>query len=254
MSMLNAISPSTQIIIGSNINAHIGTRSCEEHKHVLGPFGVLHVLGSHNLRVENTFFQHRLEEYATYTSIPTGFHPHSVPSMHEIFTCSQSLHKQVKDCKWVLHGAASNHQAVQLCLTLLSIKFKAHAISHGDIDWPKLLSNKHTHMVYNNEHLSSLTTPNIHYDDYQAIIIKAGELTTTHHTRQCNGWFQIHNVNLSSEIQATVQVDVQRLNCHIAHEVSHAKAKWNAGICAKIHNMKMDSQLAWEHIRLLTKG
>ncbi len=61
-SMLNAISPSTQIIIGSDINARIGTCSCEEHRQVLGSFGIkrnnahgknlLHILGSHNLRVE----------------------------------------------------------------------------------------------------------------------------------------------------------------------------------------------------------
>jgi hypothetical protein len=107
-SMLNAISPSMQIIIGSDINARIGTCSCEEHRQVLGPFGIeknnvhgknlLHILGSHNLRVKSTFFQHRPEEYVTYTSIPTSSHPHGVPSMHDIFACSQSLHKQVKDC------------------------------------------------------------------------------------------------------------------------------------------------------------
>jgi hypothetical protein len=38
--MLNAISPSTQIIIGGNINARIGTCSCKEHKQVLGPFRI----------------------------------------------------------------------------------------------------------------------------------------------------------------------------------------------------------------------
>ncbi len=101
-SMLNAISPSMQIIKRSNINARIGTRSCKEHKQALGLFGierdnacgknVLYILGSHNLRVENTFSQHRAEEYVTYTSIPTSCHPHGVPSMHDIFVCSQSLH------------------------------------------------------------------------------------------------------------------------------------------------------------------
>jgi hypothetical protein len=160
-SMLNAISPSMQIIIGSGINARIGTRSCEEHRQVLGPFGIkrnnagsknlLHILGSHNLHVENTFFQHWPEEYVTYTSIPTSSHPHGVSSMHNIFACSQSLHKHVQDCKLVLHGVASFHQAVRLCLALLSMKFKAHAI----------LCN--TRMVYN-KHLLSLTTPDIYYN------------------------------------------------------------------------------------------
>jgi hypothetical protein len=167
----------------------------------------------------------------------------------------------------VLHGVASDHQAVQLCLSLLSIKFKAHAISRDTINWPKILSGEHTRMVYN-EHLISLTTPDIDYNDYQSIIMKAGEFTATPHKRQCDGWFQmshttlapllkgcnqlIHSVkrmhHLSAEIQATVQVDLKRLNRHIAHAVLRAKAMWNADICTKIHNMKMDTRLAWEHI------
>jgi hypothetical protein len=51
-----------------------------------------------------------------------------------------------------------------------------------------------------------------------------------------------------------MQADLKRLNLHIAHAVSHAKATWYAEICSKIHNMRMDPRLAWEHIRLLTKG
>jgi hypothetical protein len=60
--------------------------------------------------------------------------------------------------------------------------------------------------------------------------------------------------HLSSDAQATMQADLKCLNCHIAHVVSHAKATWYAEICSKIHNMRMDPCLAWEHIRLLTKG
>ena len=77
-----------------------------------------------------------------------------------------------------------------LGLALSLIIFKAHAITHVTINWPKILSNKHTCMVHN-KHLSSLTTPDIDYNDYQAIIIKAGELTATHYYRQFDRWFQI---------------------------------------------------------------
>ena len=121
--------------------------------------------------------------------------------------------------------------------------------------------------MYNN-HLISLTTPDINYNDYQEIIMKAGEITTTHHKSQCDGWFQmshttlapllkesyqlLHSVkrmhHLSAKIQATVQVDLKHVNHHIAHAVLHAKAMWSADICAKIQNMKMDPRLAWEHI------
>jgi hypothetical protein len=128
--------------------------------------------------------------------------------------------------------------------------------------------------MVNNEHLLSLTTLDIDYDDYQAIIMKARELTATHHKRQCDGRFQMscttlalllkernqllhsikHMHHLPAKIQATLQVDLKCLNCHIAHTVLHAKAMWNADTCTKIHNMKMDPHLAWEHKQLLTKG
>jgi len=68
--------------------------------------------------------------------------------------------------------------------------------------------------------------------------------------KECNQL--LHSVKhmhyLSAKNQATVQVDLKRLNRHIAHAVLHAKAMWNADICTKIHNMKMDLGLAWEHI------
>jgi hypothetical protein len=51
-----------------------------------------------------------------------------------------------------------------------------------------------------------------------------------------------------------MQADLKCLNRHIPDTVSHTKATWYAEICSKIHNMRMDPCLAWEHIRLLTKG
>jgi hypothetical protein len=39
-SMLNSINVNTTIIIGGDINARIGTRTCEEHMQVLGPHGI----------------------------------------------------------------------------------------------------------------------------------------------------------------------------------------------------------------------
>jgi hypothetical protein len=109
--------------------------------------------------------------------------------MHDVFTCSQSLHKRIHDCQAVLHGVASNHKAARLKLSLLSIKFKVRVISRGTIDWPKVMLDDHTQMAYI-EHLTLLTAPNMEYDDYQEIILQAGVLTATHHKRQSEGWFQ----------------------------------------------------------------
>jgi hypothetical protein len=99
--------------------------------------------------------------------------------MHDVFICSQSLHKCIHDCKVVLQGIASDHRAVSLSVVLSSVKFKnSGTISCRTINWSKILTDEHNHMVYN-EHLLSLTTPSIKHDDYQDVILKAGEHTAT---------------------------------------------------------------------------
>ncbi len=153
-SKLSIISPSTQIVMSGNINARIGVRTCNEHKETLGPHGIarsnargenlLHVFAAHTLQVENTFFHHQPDKYATYTSPPTTHHPRGLPSMHDIFACSYSFHKQVQDCAAVLHGVASDHQAVRLKVALASIKCRSREVSQGTINWPKILTNDHT--------------------------------------------------------------------------------------------------------------
>jgi hypothetical protein len=282
-SMLSIISPSTQLIMGGNINARIGIHICNEHKETLGPHGItwsnahgknlLHVLAAYTLQVENTFFHHQPDKYATYTSLPTTHHPRGLPSIHDIFACSNSFCEQVQDCAAVLHGIASDHQAVCLKVTLASINFKSCEVSQGTINWPKILSDDHTQMVYNG-HLLHLTHNKMDYDSYQEAILQAGALTATHHKCQCGVWFQMSRAtlvpllaefnqflqaikrthHLSSDAQATMQADLKSLNHHIVHAVSHAKVTWYAEICSKIHNMCMDPHLAWAHIRFLTKG
>jgi hypothetical protein len=172
-----------------------------------------------------------------------------------------------------MHGVKSDHCDVCMDIAFSSIEFKPKALSHGTIDWPKILTNDHTHHVYN-EHLLSLTTNGIKYDEYQNAILQAGQVTAMYHKRQCEGWFhnswlilapllteqneilhatrQYHHLPL--DIQSAMQADLKRLNKHIAHAISHAKATWYADICQKIHDMQMDPRLAWEHICILTKG
>jgi hypothetical protein len=150
-SMLNSINTNTVIIIGGNINARIGTCTCEEHMQILWPYGIptsnaqgenlLHALAGHKLQIENPFFNHREEDYFTYTSIPTVHHPHGVPRMFQ---------KHIHDYKMVLHSVASDHRAICLKVALISVKCKAHrAMSRGTINWPTILTDEHTQMVYN---------------------------------------------------------------------------------------------------------
>ncbi len=110
------------------------------------------------------------------------------------------------------------------------------------------------------------------YDNYQEIILQVGVLTATHHKRQSEGWFQmswimfaplikecneiLHAINCKLPIvtQDIMQAKLKCLNHNVAHAVTYAKAKRYADICSKIHDMQMEPHLAWEHIRLLTKG
>jgi hypothetical protein len=118
-SMLNSINSNTTVVIGSDINAQIGIRICEDHARVIGAHEIersnsrgkkfLHILATHQLRVENTFFRQAQEEYATYSSIPNNLYPQGISRMHDIFMCSQLLHKRVRDCNTILEGVISDH-------------------------------------------------------------------------------------------------------------------------------------------------
>jgi hypothetical protein len=113
-SMLNSINSNTTIVVGSDISAWIGVMTCPEHASVIGLHGIecsnsrgenlLHILGTHQMHIKNTFFRHDPDEYVTYSSISTNLYPQGVPSMRHIFMCSQLLHKHVRDCNMILEG------------------------------------------------------------------------------------------------------------------------------------------------------
>ena len=78
--ILDHVPPNTQLILGANVNAKLGCRNSDELAAVLGSHGPPHckVCGSnllalylsHNLRVENTFFDASF--HCTYTNIGTN--------------------------------------------------------------------------------------------------------------------------------------------------------------------------------------
>jgi hypothetical protein len=45
-------------------------------------------------------------------------------------------------------------------------KFRSHTLSRGTIDWPKILLDDHTRVIYN-KHLLMLMTEPIQWDDHQ---------------------------------------------------------------------------------------
>ncbi len=110
---------------------------------------------------------------------------------------------------------------------------EACANTHGTTNWAKISLDNHTKVVYN-EHLILLMIDPMAYDDYQEIILKAGELTTMTHKLRCDRWFHMsrsslaplyadcnklrhtikHAGHLSPEIQSTLWANFNHLNCH----------------------------------------
>ena len=95
-SVLANIDLNTQIIVGSDKNARIGTWTSDKHKQVLGPYGIarsntrgknlVHILGSNNLKVKNMF---SIAGKRT-TSLTPVFPPTSTPKAFQ--ACTTSLH------------------------------------------------------------------------------------------------------------------------------------------------------------------
>jgi hypothetical protein len=92
MTMLNSVTPlipsfiklaldtgaKTQLIMGADVNARLGTRECAGNAKVIGPHGIdqsneqgqhlLMLYSTHQLLIENTFFEH--DHYTPYVSLP----------------------------------------------------------------------------------------------------------------------------------------------------------------------------------------
>jgi hypothetical protein len=187
------IDAKTHLIMGADVNVRLGKRECAEHSKIIGPHGMdrsneqgrnlLMLYSTHQLLIENTFFEHK--HYVTYVSLP----PHQIESMHDVLVCSQSTHERIHDCKATDYGIDSDHSVVSLDLILTSIKFKECTVSRGESDWHKIASNDQLQIIYNS-HLTSLTTPDINFTEFNASILQVGKLTATVLKEKCKGWFQ----------------------------------------------------------------
>jgi len=142
-SLLQQIPPSSNLI---DINAKVGCRDCEEFKAVLGPHGLpqhntrgsnlLSLYLSHELRIENTFFD--APKHMTFTNVKDGDQ-----TMINIFACTKNLHCRVSNCHTIADGIKSDHTVVQLNLVLTSLKRAATtALHHGTTDWQKIATDQ----------------------------------------------------------------------------------------------------------------
>ena len=277
--LMQLVPKNSKIIIGADINAKVGKRDCEEFKAVLGPHGpairntrgsnLLNLYLSHELRVENTFFD--APNHTTFTNIKDDD-----KTMIDIFACAKSLHCRVRNCRTIAEGVESDHTAVQLDITLTSLKrTNPTALSRGKTDWRKIVTDPTTQQHYNDLLIEATTdSPNIPYEDFNDIIKKAGEETALLVGSRCDDWFQfsaadltppieernqllheIRNANdLPPSILDSMRTQLQHLNKNVKDKVLIAKARWAAHVCSKIHNMRTNPREAWEYIRILTGG
>ncbi len=131
---------------------------------VLGPHGppccnvsgsnLLALYLSHNLRVENIFFD--ASYHCTFTNIRNGD-----GTMIDIFTCAKQLHCCVHNCQAVTDEVESNHLAVHLNLSLILFKHTSSStLNRGTTDWHKIITDKATNICYNDLLLAPhLTNP-----------------------------------------------------------------------------------------------
>jgi hypothetical protein len=205
-SLLQLVPKNSKIIIGADINAKVGKRDCEEFKAVLGPHGpsrrntrgsnLLSLYLSHELRVENTFFD--APNHTTFTNVKD-----SDKTMIDIFACAKSLHCRVRNCRTIAEGVESDHTAVRLDLVLTSLKRTySTACFRGTTDWRKIVTDPTTRRRYN-DLLAEATndSPDMPYEDFNDIIKKAGEETALLVGSRCDDWFQFNIAELTPTIE-----------------------------------------------------
>ena len=271
-SILQKVPRNSNLIIGADINANVGHRDCDEFKAVLGPHGpsrrntrgsnLLSLYLSHELRIENTFFE--ANNHTTFTNIKDG-----AESMIDIFACAKTLHCRVRHCRTIEYGIESDHTAVQLDLVLTSLKrTTSTALHRGTTDWRKIATDQPTQQRYNELLADAIADLNdMSYDAFNDAIRKAGEETALIVGSRCEDWFQfnltdlippieernhlLHALRSSTDLPPSIidsmRVQLQCLNKHVKDKVLIAKARWAAHVCSKIHDMRANPRVAWEY-------
>ncbi len=112
------------------------------------------------------------------------------------------------------------------------------------------------------------------YEEFNDTIKKTGEETALLVKSRCDDWFQFNtdelvpfieernqllhalcsSANLPPSIADSMGVQLQCLNKNVKDKVLLARACWAAHLCSKIHDMQSNPCVAWECIRLLTRG
>jgi hypothetical protein len=263
------------LLLAHDINANVGVRGeSGEFDDVLGPFGIdnwndkgaaaLNFLQSLKLRVMNTYYNH--PHYCTWSNKATG-----TSHMLDVWTTNHS--HLFADCRvWNNHGiVGSDHSATIAKIALSTIKIQPdERVSAGITDWKEIRDNPVKNREFN-DNLRSLTNPLTCYTDYNAAILKAGEMTAVKTKRMRRGWFELsrdslqplcdaknkamHNVRSVPEaIKPMWKQRVKELTKSVREQVEIAKTKWISAMAEKINSLNVSPKEAWQCLREVEDG
>jgi hypothetical protein len=136
--ILTQLPPETNIILGHNINANVGTsaNSGQHLKETVGVYGIenrnkkgtslINLMASLNMKITNTYFNLKQSNLNATTTHTTWRNPNASKSQHmlDVFLCSNSFFNRIQGCNPTRKGAESDHAAVILKIHINKLAFK----------------------------------------------------------------------------------------------------------------------------------
>ena len=226
-SILTQSSPDTNIILGHNINANVGTSSNnrQHFKETIGTYGIenrnkkgislINLMASLSRKITNSFFNPRPSDLDATTTHTTWRNPNASKSQHmlDVFSCSNTFFNRVQGCNPTRKGAESNHTAVILKIHInkLAFKMKDKKLT-TKTDWEKILNDETTNAIYNKK-LQEITNTNKdnndtqeEYTKYFKNVKRAGKETATKTIKPPMDWFEASKDKIQPRIDTVTSI------------------------------------------------
>ena len=142
----------------------------------------LSVLSQNRLRGTNSYFNKL--SFVTWRS----FSASRSPQTSDVITTSESFFKHVRDCGVTSTGMRSNHSAVQLIFSNMSIKFNSIYVERPVIDWKFIQDCENTNQLFNVS-LQSMLKDNMSYKNFNEAILRSAKQSAMTSKQRNKGWF-----------------------------------------------------------------
>ncbi len=179
-SIITQLLPETNIILGHNINANVGTsaNSRQHLKEMIGAYGIenrnkkgtplINLMASLNMKITKSF-NPRTSNFNATTMHTTWRNPNASKSQHmlDVFLCFNNFFNRVQGCNPTRKDAESDHMVVVLKIHINKLAFKMKDKELATkIDWKKIMNDETTKAIYNKK-LEELTNANQNNNDTQ---------------------------------------------------------------------------------------